>query len=76
MALFVKRDEQRSQLQERLATELQQKLKRQGIEAEETDPAILDDAHETRPAGIIITILLVLLIILAVAVVIILNQRT
>lgn len=65
MALFVKRDEQRSQLQEKLASELQQKLDQRGLEAKETEPALLEDAHETRPAGLVIFILLICLVVIA-----------
>lgn len=74
MALFVNRDEQRSQLQEKLAMELKQKLKDQDIKAKETDPAILDDVHETRPAGLIIAALLVCLVVVAGVVIFVLNQ--
>jgi len=74
MALFVNRDEQRSQLQEKLAMELQQKMKDRDIKAKETDPAILDDAHETRPAGILIALLLICVIVVAGIVIFILNR--
>lgn len=61
MALYVKRDEQRSQLQEKVATELQERLRSKDISAKEVDPAFLENAHQTRPAGMIIMILLFLM---------------
>ncbi len=64
MALFLKQDESRSELQQRVAAELQEKLKTNpDITGDKPDPAILDNHHETRLAGKVILILLALLII-------------
>ncbi len=62
MALFLKQDETRSELQQRVAAELQEKLKvNPDITNDKPDPAILDNQHETRIAGKVILILLALL---------------
>lgn len=63
MALFVRQDQERSQLQEKLAAELKHKLASKQIKAADTSPALLDGDHPTRKAGIII-ILLVLLVVI------------
>lgn len=70
MALFVNRDEQRSQLQEKLAADLKNKLQQSDIRADETAPAILEDAHQTRPAGMIIMVLIVIAVIVIAAILI------
>ncbi len=66
MALFINREEQRTQLQEKLAAELKNKLSHSDIKADETDPAILEDAHQTRPAGMLIIVLVIVVIIIGV----------
>ena len=66
MALYVRRDDKRSQLQEKLAADLKNKLDTSGIKAETTDPTILEDAHQTRPAGLIIGFLLLLVVVAAI----------
>lgn len=64
MALFLKQDNTRSELQTKLAAELQGRLKeRTDITAKEVDPAFLENQHETRPAGMAIMILVGLLMI-------------
>lgn len=60
MALYVRKDDERSDLQQKIASELQEKMRNTSIEAETTDPAFLDDSHQTRPAGMVIMILLLL----------------
>lgn len=62
MALFLKQDETRNELQQRVAAELQAKLNvKPDITNDKPDPAILDNQHETRLAGKVILILLALL---------------
>jgi hypothetical protein len=61
MALYVRKDNKRSELQQKIASELQEKLNKTDIEADQTDPAFLDDSHHTRPAGMVIMVLLLLL---------------
>lgn len=62
MALFVNRDEQRSQYQEKIAADLKGKLTTaKDIKAEDVESTILEDAHQTRPAGLVIAVLLLLL---------------
>ena len=50
MALFLKQDQQRSELQQRIATELQEKAKRKTTEAEQPD-GVTDSAYlkDTKP---------------------------
>lgn len=68
MALFLRQDEQRSEVQKRVATELQDRLREKNrIETEDVEPAALDNNHTTRPAGMVIMVLLVLLVIAIVA---------
>ena len=67
MALYVRRNEQRSQLQEKLAADLKGKLKTQDIRAEEVESNFLENAHQTRPAGLVISVLLILVVITIVA---------
>lgn len=62
MALFVNRNEQRSQLQEKIAADLQDKLNSASIKADETDPTILENSHQTRRAGMVIMVLLLVLV--------------
>ena len=62
MALFVNREEKRTQLQEKLAADLKNKLNTSNIKAEKTDPAFLENAHQTRPAGMLIMVLLGLVV--------------
>lgn len=64
MSLFLKQDESRSELQQRVAAELQEKLKKTpDVSYDKPDPAILDNQHETRIAGKVIVVLLVLLVV-------------
>lgn len=62
MALFLRQDGGRSELQERVAAELQQKLKNEpNLQYDKPEPAILDNQHQTRPAGKFILFLVLLL---------------
>lgn len=64
MALFLKQDDTRSELQQKIAAELQAKLKSTpDIGNDKPDPAILDNQHETRIAGKVIIFLAALLVI-------------
>ncbi len=64
MGLFLRQDEQRSDVQERVAAELQERLRKQTLDNQtETDPAFLEGQHTTRKSGMIIMILMVLLVI-------------
>ena len=71
MGLFVRQDEQRSQLQKRVAENLKDKLATSDIKPADKSPAILDDEHQTRPAGVVIVILLVVALVASVVVLII-----
>lgn len=57
MGLYLKDQEQRSELQSRVANELQERLKQQQLDSGETDPAFTEGSHHTRPAGMILIIL-------------------
>lgn len=73
MALLVRRDEDRSQIQTKVAAELQERLRaRPSIENEPVEPAFNENQHTTRYAGIIIVALIVVTII---AILIIVSQR-
>ena len=64
MALYLRQDEQRSEVQKRVATELQDRLRdKTKIKTEETDPAVLDGQHTTSSAGMVMIVLFVLLMI-------------
>lgn len=70
MALFVNREQQRTQLQEKLAADLKNKLNHANVRAEDTPSTMLENNHQTRPAGMLIALLLVVLVIAVVAFVI------
>lgn len=61
MGLFLRQDDQRSDVQKRVATELQERLRQSSLDQPEIDPAYLENQHTTRPAGVVIAVLLVLL---------------
>lgn len=65
MALFVRQDENRSQLQEKLAAELKDKLKSSQIQSADTKPVILENDHTTRPAGMLIIALIAIFIVVS-----------
>lgn len=68
MGLFLRQDEQRSEIQTRVAAELQERLRNKpSIEQGETSPAALDGQHETRRAGMVIIVLFALLVLAVVA---------
>lgn len=67
MGLFLRQEDTRSELQSKIAAELQERLKdHPELEHDKPDPAILDDQHQTRSAGMV---LIVLGAVLAVAIV-------
>lgn len=65
MGLFVGQDQKRSELQSKVAADLQQKL-RQTTASEgdptQPEPKFLEDQHQTRPAGIVIGLLFVVFV--------------
>ena len=61
MGLFLRQDEQRSDVQQRVAAELQERLRKaSSVNHEEVEPAFLENQHTTRNAGMIIIVLLAL----------------
>lgn len=70
MGLFIRNQDPRSELQSRVAAELQERLKeRSTIEAEKVEPAFTEKHHHTRPAGVLIVALVVITVIVAAIVV-------
>ena len=64
MGLFLRQDEQRSEIQKRVATELQERLRQTApVEPNEHEPSMLENQHATRNAGMIIMVLLAFLFI-------------
>lgn len=61
MGLFLRQDEQRTEVQQRVAAELQDRLRQSAGQQKETEPAFLENQHTTRNAGMIIIILVALL---------------
>ena len=62
MGLFLKQDTARSELQSKIAADLKERLKQREPLDAEPEPAILDDQHTTRPAGVVIAVLLLVLV--------------
>jgi len=64
MALFVRQTDQRSELQERIATELREKLKNEPqLEYEKPVNNFIDDSHESQhlgPVAVVVTALVAL----------------
>jgi F0F1-type ATP synthase assembly protein I len=64
MALFLRQDEQRSEVQTRVATELQARLKQKAAFTDENEETTLTSGqHKTRLAGMIIIGLIVVIVI-------------
>ncbi|HET7630542.1 MAG TPA: hypothetical protein VFK03_04175 [Candidatus Saccharimonadales bacterium] len=66
MGLFLRDDNGRSRLQSKIQADLKERLKdRQDldIEAPEVDPRYLEDSHQTRTIGVVISLLLVVLVV-------------
>lgn len=67
MGLFLRQNEDRSELQTRIAAELQEKLRANSIEeSDPVEPQLLANQHHTRTAGVIITLLVLILIVVSV----------
>lgn len=62
MGLFLRQTEQRSEVQKRVATEMQERMRKTTLkDQQELEPAFLENQHTTRKAGVIIIALVVLL---------------
>lgn len=59
MGLFLRQDENQTEVQKRVATELQERL-RQPITPTDDDHIGDDGRHQTRPAGMVLIVLLAL----------------
>lgn len=67
MGLFIRQDENRSELQSKIIAELQEKARsKAAIEGEpkEVEPTMLENQHETRTAGVVISLLVIALVIM------------
>lgn len=78
MGLFIGQNEKRSELQSKIIAELQQKARQTSSDEGDTvdttpDPTFLENQHETRTAGVIISLLV---IVLAVVVVFIITRSS
>ena len=63
MALFLNNKDNRSELQNRLASELQERLKQKQLrEYDKPEPSMLEGQHTTRTAGLIIVVVAVIAI--------------
>ncbi len=65
MGLFLRQDDNRSELQSKVAADLQQKLRQTSAlegKLSQPDPKFLEDQHQTRPAGVLIGLMLAVLI--------------
>lgn len=70
MGLLLRKEDDRTQLQTKVAADLQQRLAAtQPVEADTPEPAILADQHRTRMIGMVISILLIVLVAAVVVVV-------
>lgn len=67
MGLFLRQDENRTELQTKVATELEERLRAKAVKTDDTDPVMLENQHQTRHAGMIIIILIALIVITIVA---------
>ncbi len=64
MGLFLRQEDNRTELQTRIAAELREKMAQKPAEEyEQPDPAFLENQHQTRPAGMILILLAGVLII-------------
>lgn len=59
MALFVRQDEDRSQLQQRIAAQLKQKQNLTATKNDEVSPVALEDQHKTNSVGVVVALLIV-----------------
>lgn len=67
MGLFLRQDNQRSQLQTRVAEELAERMRQRSELTEgEPEPEITKDQHQTRGAGVLITALGVILVLVVI----------
>jgi hypothetical protein len=65
VGLFLRQDENRSELQSKVISDLQRKLhETSALEGDpsQPDPKFLENQHQTRPAGIIVGLLLFALV--------------
>ena len=64
MGLFLRSNENRSELQSRVASELQEKIRTTQLQTDdsEPEPRYLENQHQTRSAGIVISLLAIVLV--------------
>lgn len=67
MGLFLRQDEQRSEVQKRVATELQERMRQASLkQQDEIEPAFLENQHTTGKAGMVVMVLVVALCVAAI----------
>ncbi len=67
MGLFLRQNDNRSELQTRIAAELHEKLRSTSVEdSDPPAPQLLANQHQTRIAGVIITILIFILVVVSI----------
>jgi type VI protein secretion system component VasF len=67
MALFLRRDDNRSELQTRVAAQLEDRLKtkqQEEVQYEKPEPAMLEQQETMNPVKIVITIAVILFVVL------------
>ncbi len=72
MGLFLRQDENRSELQSKIIADLQEKVRSKAAMEDEKEhvPTLLENQHETRTAGVVIGLLLIALAITVVFVIV------
>lgn len=62
MGLFLRQDEQRTEVQQRVANDLKERMRQKSLkERDEVEPAFLENQHTTRTAGVVMIVLVVLI---------------
>ncbi len=57
MALFLKQNQERSELQKQVATRLQERLRTEQTTHQKPEPIFLKDQHTTKGSGVLIALL-------------------
>lgn len=64
MGLFLRQDEQRTEVQKRVATELQERLRQTSVQdPKDLESTFLENQHTTRNAGMVVIVLVVALVV-------------
>lgn len=63
MALFLRQDQERTEVQRRVAAQLEQRLKSQQPDLKQPEPSMIEGHHKTRNAGLLIAALVAVAVI-------------